>query len=54
MLAQSQTITEVLLEGQYADWKCCDLKKFSSRLDSVKAVLNAIKCTRDIGKRIIC
>ena len=52
VLAQSHTITELLLEGQYVDWKDLDLNKFRSRLDSIKVVLKTTKCTKDIGKRL--
>ena len=54
VLANIKTITELLLEGQYIDGKGLDLKKFSSRLGSINAVLNTTTCTKDIGKRIIC
>ena len=37
VLAQSKSITELLLEGQYVDWKHCDIKEFSYRLDYIKA-----------------
>ncbi len=36
VLAQCQTITEMLLEGQVLDWKHFDITGFSSRLDSIK------------------
>ena len=54
MMAQSQAITELLLEGQYINWKDFDFNKFNSRLDSIKAVLNTTTCTKDIGNMIIC
>ena len=50
----SQTIAELLLEGQDVDWNHFDINKFNSRLDSIKAVLNTAKCTKDIGNRSIC
>ena len=53
VLAQSQTIAELLLEGQHVDWKDFDLKKFNSRLDYIKAVLSTTIFIKDIGKRII-
>ena len=54
VLAQSQTITELLLEGQYVDLQHFDVNKFSPRLDSIKAVLNTTKCTKGIGNMNIC
>ena len=37
-LAQSHTITELLMEGQYANWKNFDINQLNSRLDTIKAV----------------
>ncbi len=45
VLAQSTSITELLLEGRYVDWKHCDIKKFSSKVDSTKVVLNRTNAT---------
>ena len=45
VLAQSQTIAELLLDGPDIEWKQCDINKSSSRLDSIKVVLNTTKCT---------
>ena len=50
----SQTITELLLEGQNVVWKHFGMKKCSSRLDSVKAVLNTTNATKDNCNMIIC
>ena len=54
VLAQSQTITELLLEGKHAGCQHFDMKKFSSRLDSIKAVLNKTNATKDIGNISPC
>ena len=47
VLVQSKRITELLLEGQYVDWKHFDINMLSSRLDyikSPKAIGNIIMC----------
>ena len=54
VLAQSQTITELLLEGQHADWTHFDMKKCSSKFDSFKAVLSTTSATKDMGNMLIC
>ena len=54
VLSQSQTITELLMDGHYVDWKGFDLKKCSPRLEYIKVVLNTTKCTKDIGNSIMC
>ena len=54
MRAQFKPITELLLEGQYVDWKHFDIKKINSRLDYIKAVLNTTNATNNIGNMIIC
>ena len=54
VLAQSQAIAELLLEGQHADWQHFDMKKFISRLDYMKGVLNTTNATKGIGNIIVC
>ena len=54
VLAQPQAITELLLDGRDIDWKDFGINNLGSRLDSIKAVLNTAKFTKDIGNMIIC
>ena len=54
MLAQSKSIAELFPEGPYADWEQFDIKAFNSRLDYIKAVVNATNATKDIGNMITC
>ena len=54
VLAQSKSITELLVEGQAVDWKHFDISKFDSRLNSISAVLNTTSATKDIGNMIVC
>ena len=53
VLAQSKSITEHMLEGQYVDEKHVYIKTWSSNLDSITVVLNTTNTTKDIGNRII-
>ena len=41
------------MEGHYVDWMNFDINKFTSRLDSIKAVLSTTNATKDIGKGMI-
>jgi hypothetical protein len=54
VLAQSKSITDLLLEGPHVDWKQIDVTKFTFRLDYIKAVLNTTNATKDIGNMIMC
>ena len=48
VLEQSNGTTELLVEGQYVDWKDFDLNKFAARLSSIKSVLNTTNATNYI------
>ncbi|MFM7987384.1 MAG: hypothetical protein ACKPKO_49540 [Candidatus Fonsibacter sp.] len=54
MSAQSQIITELLMECQYIDWVNLDINKSTFILDSIKAVLSTTNATKDIDNMIIC
>ena len=53
VLAQSQSITELLLEGTYVDWINFDFHKLTSRLDSINVALIATNATQVICNMII-
>ena len=39
-----------MLDDQSVDWNHFDIKRWSSKLKYIKAVLNATNATNDIGK----
>ena len=53
VLAQSESTTELMLEGREVDWNHFDIKKWSSERDYDKAVLHATNATNGIGNLIL-
>ena len=49
MLARSQTITQLLLEGQHVDWQHLNMNRFTCRIDYIKVVPNTTNATQDIS-----